>query len=734
MTRTQTRLVAIGLPIAAAYVAAAMLGFRVSFVAQVSPVWAPTGIAEAALILGGRSLWPAVWIGAFAANVFIGGPLWVAASVACGNTLEAFAAAWLLERFPAFDPALRRTRSVLAFIIVGVLFSTTISATIGVASLCASGAQLWSRFNEIWLVWWLGDAAGAVVVAPAILTLARTPARCTRRQWYETSLLVVATVIATEIVFGQVLGPTIGRRPLEFVIFPFVIVAAVRLAQPATSLVVLTASAVTILNTVRGVGPFSGSEVPHSLVLLQVFMGVFAGTGLLLAAAIGEWRTSERRRAAAHAVSDILAGARSIEDAAPDIVEAICEKLQWPHGALWLVDQDRDRLRCVIVRGGTSPAAMAFTKVSSEKLFERGIGLPGRVWASGRATWIPNVATDPNFPRAAIAQDAGYRGAFAFPIAIGTEVVGVIECFNRYVVAPDPDLLNTMSIVGNQIGQLIARKRVENAVLEAQREREQLLQRELAARRDAESANRAKDDFLATLSHELRTPLNAIVGWTRMLLDHALDERTTRRALEIIDRNAQLQAQLIADILDVSRIISGGLRLDLQAVDLGAIITTALDAVRPAAESRHIRIRPRLAASVPPTEGDPHRLQQVVWNLLANAVKFTPQGGNVDIELFDPGGERLCIRVRDDGDGIDPTFLPHVFERFTQADSSTSREHGGLGLGLAIVRHLVELHGGSVTAESPGLGKGSTFLVELPKTLGVPPLGDRAPNPLPRAV
>jgi signal transduction histidine kinase len=124
----------------------------------------------------------------------------------------------------------------------------------------------------------------------------------------------------------------------------------------------------------------------------------------------------------------------------------------------------------------------------------------------------------------------------------------------------------------------------------------------------------------------------------------------------------------------------------------------------------------------------------VVWNLLANAVKFTPQGGNVDIELFDPGGERLCIRVRDDGDGIDPTFLPHVFERFTQADSSTSREHGGLGLGLAIVRHLVELHGGSVTAESPGLGKGSTFLVELPKTLGVPPLGDRAPNPLPRAV
>ena len=226
------------------------------------------------------------------------------------------------------------------------------------------------------------------------------------------------------------------------------------------------------------------------------------------------------------------------------------------------------------------------------------------------------------------------------------------------------------------------------------------------ARREAEAANRAKDEFLATLSHELRTPLNAIVGWTRMLLDGTMDERSTRRALQVIDRNAHLQVQLVADILDVSRIITGGLRLDLRPVDLGSVIGAALDAVRPAADAKKIRIRSRLAASARLTEGDPQRLQQIVWNLLANAVKFTQAGGLVDVELARCRGNGVRIRVQDDGAGIDPAFLPHVFERFRQADGSVSRQHGGLGLGLAIVRHLVELHGGTVARGESGAGKG----------------------------
>jgi CheY-like chemotaxis protein/two-component sensor histidine kinase len=187
------------------------------------------------------------------------------------------------------------------------------------------------------------------------------------------------------------------------------------------------------------------------------------------------------------------------------------------------------------------------------------------------------------------------------------------------------------------------------------------------------------------------------------------------RALQVIDRNAQLQAQLVEDVLDVSRIINGGLRLNLRPVDLGSVIGAALDAVRPAAAAKKVQLRSRLAASARLTEGDPQRLQQIVWNLLANAVKFTMARGVVSVELVDAGDKGIHISVQDDGAGIDPTFLPHVFERFRQADGSVSRVHGGLGLGLAIVRHLVELHGGTVRAESRGLGTGSTFTVELPK-------------------
>ena len=248
----------------------------------------------------------------------------------------------------------------------------------------------------------------------------------------------------------------------------------------------------------------------------------------------------------------------------------------------------------------------------------------------------------------------------------------------------------------------------------AERERHALLDAELAARREAEAANRAKDEFLATLSHELRTPLNAIVGWTRMLLDGMLDEQSARRALAIVDRNAHAQAQLVTDLLDVSRIITGKLSLNLRPLDLGSVIGAALDTVRPAAEAKQIRITSKLSSAARLTTGDFQRLQQVVWNLLSNAIKFTPEGGVVDVQLLEHGPGKLRLTVTDSGIGIAPEFLPHVFDRFRQADGSSTRQHGGLGLGLAIVRHLVEQHGGTVFAESGGPGRGATFIVELP--------------------
>jgi signal transduction histidine kinase len=243
-------------------------------------------------------------------------------------------------------------------------------------------------------------------------------------------------------------------------------------------------------------------------------------------------------------------------------------------------------------------------------------------------------------------------------------------------------------------------------------DRAHLLARAEEARFEAEAANRAKDEFLATLSHELRTPLNAILGWAEMLLLKSSDPALLERGLTSISRSARAQAQLIEDLLDVSGIISGKMRLDARPIELAPVVEAALESVRPAALAKEIRLQ-RVVASTGTVHGDPDRLQQVVWNLLANAVKFTPKGGEVQVRVrqVDAHAE---ILVADSGVGIAPDLLPHVFERFRQADSSTRRQYGGLGLGLAIVRHLVELHGGTVEARSAGEGKGAAFTVSLP--------------------
>ena len=251
----------------------------------------------------------------------------------------------------------------------------------------------------------------------------------------------------------------------------------------------------------------------------------------------------------------------------------------------------------------------------------------------------------------------------------------------------------------------------------AEEERTRLLQREQLARTEAEQANRAKDLFLATLSHELRTPLTSILSWIQMLRMGRLDPEKSKRGLEIIEQSAKTQAQLINDLLDVSRIQAGKFPLERQDIDPTAVIRAAMESVGPAAEEKEIQIETKLDSSVGVIFGDASRLQQVIWNLLANAIKFSSTGGRIELRLErfeEQGRDSARIQVRDQGKGINPEFLPYIFNLFTQADSSTTRAYGGLGLGLAIVRNLVELHGGTVQAESPGEGKGATFTVNLP--------------------
>ncbi|HET9206119.1 MAG TPA: ATP-binding protein, partial [Burkholderiaceae bacterium] len=273
---------------------------------------------------------------------------------------------------------------------------------------------------------------------------------------------------------------------------------------------------------------------------------------------------------------------------------------------------------------------------------------------------------------------------------------------------------------------------IDNALLyeETRRvaaERERLIDAERAARSDIARASQLKDDFLATLSHELRTPLTAMLGWARVLLRKRDDPETLERGLEAIERNATAQAQLIEDLLDMSRIMSGKVRLDVQPTDFSAVVDAAVESVRPLADAKAIQLTRVLDPRAGPVPADPARLQQVVWNLLTNAIKFTPTGGRVDAVLQRVNSE-LQLTVSDSGIGIATAFLPHVFDRFRQADASTTRTHGGLGLGLSIVKQLVELHGGSVRAHSEGVGHGASFTVSMPLSALKARLGDAHPG------
>ena len=256
-------------------------------------------------------------------------------------------------------------------------------------------------------------------------------------------------------------------------------------------------------------------------------------------------------------------------------------------------------------------------------------------------------------------------------------------------------------------------KRVERAKAELDRALQHTLEAEQAARRVADEANRTKDEFLATVSHELRTPLTAILGWTTILRAGDLEPAKVGKALETIERNARSQSQLIEDLLDLSRIVSGKLRLAVAPVDVHAVVEAAIDVMMPAAEAKGIRLTRVLDPHAMPIAGDAERLQQVVWNLIANAIKFTPRGGRVQVRLSKVDSQ-ILIAVSDNGQGMTPDFIAHAFERFRQADGATTRSHGGLGLGLSIVKSLVELHGGTVEAVSEGLGKGSELRVKIP--------------------
>jgi PAS domain S-box-containing protein len=416
---------------------------------------------------------------------------------------------------------------------------------------------------------------------------------------------------------------------------------------------------------------------------------------------------AERRQELQQGVTRVLAEATTLHEALPQVLPLIGEGLGWDFAAFWSVDPASGVLRCEDAWHRGSDKLDSFEASTRREAFAVGIGYPGRVWASGEPVWLASAAEASDFFPASDA----IHGAVFVPVQSRTDVTAVLEVVSQQVQPYDADVAVTLSSVANRIGHFLER-------LQTDADRARLLAQEQEARREAEASSRTKDEFLAMLSHELRTPLMTILGWVRTLRTGQVPSEQVQAALASIERNTRLQGRLIDDLLDVSRIVSGKLSLDIQAVALAGVVKDAIEAVRAPAATAGVRVSAELDPT-PALIGDVVRLYQVVGNLLSNAIKFTERGGRVEVQMQQVGST-VVLTVRDTGRGIRAELLPHVFDRFRQGEPSGPRAAGGLGLGLTIVRHLVELHGGTVEVASPGEGQGATFTVRLPIAPGEP--------------
>jgi len=517
---------AVILILAAIYFGASKFGFMMAFTAkQVSAVWPPTGIALAAVLIFGPRVWPGIALGAFLANYTTFEPMPSASFIAVGNTLEAVTGAWLLRHIAHFDSTLSRMKDIRGLLLFSAILSTTISATFGVTSLCLSGVQPWQAYWSLWLLWWVGDATGAIIVAPLLLAWSRKTQWPKARDLIEFTILFLGLAAASLAVFSKMSLLGMKLHNFFYLIFVFVIWAAIRFGQRGTTLVTLVTSCIAIGAALRSSEIFAGIPADQNFAALQIFMAVIAMTGLFLSAAVAE------------------------------------------------------------------------------------------------------------------------------------------------------------------------REQAEKALHEA---------------------NRNKDEFLSMLAHELRNPLASIAGALHIIRLPAVSAEQHSRALSIMDRQLQQIIRLIEDLVDVARISHGKIELRRAPVALDETIAIATETVAPIMEANGHEFSSTLPEQKIWLDADPARLAQIFINLLNNAAKYTPPGGRITLTV-ESDGQTMTAHVRDNGIGIASDMLPKVFDMFTQIQNSAVRSTGGLGIGLTLVRRLVEMHGGGVEAHSAGAGQGSEFIVRLPQ-------------------
>ena len=676
MKRSALPTIGLCLIVAVVYFAGAELGLSLASLHQnVTPVWPPTGIAIAAVLIFGPRVLPGVFLGALAANLYTSLPIPFTFGIATGNTLEALIAGFLLSRSKRWRNSFNSVGEVLTFVVYAAVLAPLASATIGSLSVLLGDPSQRGDFTPLWLTWWMGDGFGALIFSPLILSWSSS-FRINREDVPEITSLFVLLLIVSLIVFGGWFPGPVKTYPLAYLCLPCLLWAALRFDQRIVTSAIVLITVVAVWGVRQTYGPFMQPSRNVTLLLLISFVGTSSLMTLLVAAVTSERRTAEAEKWKLG--SELAHHRRRVEDIVQHIPGVVWEAWGKPDAQNQRIDFVSDHV-------------------------EKMLGYSAEEWLSTPNFWLSIVHPEDKERAAAeaaaiFASGKGGSSRFRWMHKDGREVwveaQSIVVCDEH---GPAGMRGVTMDIT---------------AAVQAEIERAELLERESHARQQAEEASRLKEEFLATVSHELRTPLNAVVGWSRLLRSGQLDGDGTAHAIEVIERNAAAQRQIIEDLLDVSRIITGKLRINTQPVDLLLIIHAAIDAVRPAAEAKEIRMSTHIEVPDPIVRADSERLQQVLWNLLANAVKFTPSGGRVDVFL-EQHGSLAEIRIEDSGPGVPAEFLPRIFERFSQADGSSTRKHGGLGLGLAIVRHLVELHGGTVSAANREQG-GATLTVQLP--------------------